>query len=215
MSTETTTIETESQWARDFNWETQRIWKVINPNKVNRHGTNTAYKLVPGAAIPPLLDSSSPVYQRASVVGHTVWVTASSDTPPASAEWMVRKMQEIFPKGVTNLVCGDRENGLVERAPDHGRVVTGGKQAGERGYFYEPTVICDVRQSDELITWLNPKLNSQEMKTSCPTPHQCGTRRRAAQCQLGGARPPPSLDQIHGLSAETRRRMQAGYRRAS
>jgi primary-amine oxidase len=60
MSTETTTIETESQSARDFNWETQRIWKVINPNKVNRHGTNTAYKLVPGAAIPPLLDSSSP-----------------------------------------------------------------------------------------------------------------------------------------------------------
>jgi betaine-aldehyde dehydrogenase len=30
-------------------------------------------------------------------------------------------------------------SGLVERAPDHARVVTGGKQAGERGYFYEPT----------------------------------------------------------------------------
>jgi primary-amine oxidase len=79
MSTESTPIEAESQSARDFNWETQRVWKVINPNKVNRHGSNTAYKLVPGAAIPSLLDSSSPVYARAPVVGHTVWVTAYDD----------------------------------------------------------------------------------------------------------------------------------------
>jgi primary-amine oxidase len=79
LSTQATTIETESQSARDFNWESQRIWKVINPNKVNRHGSNTAYKLVPGAAIPSLLDSSSPVYARAPVIGHTVWVTAYDD----------------------------------------------------------------------------------------------------------------------------------------
>jgi primary-amine oxidase len=52
---------------------------VINPNKVNRHGSNTAYKLVPGAAIPSMLDSSSPVYQRSPVIAHTVWVTAYDD----------------------------------------------------------------------------------------------------------------------------------------
>jgi primary-amine oxidase len=80
LSTETTAIESESQSARDFNWETQRSWKVINPNKINRHGSNTAYKLVPGAAIPALLDSSSPVYQRAPVIGHSVWVTAYDDS---------------------------------------------------------------------------------------------------------------------------------------
>jgi primary-amine oxidase len=79
LSTETTAIESESQSARDFNWETQRSWKVINPNKLNRHGSSTAYKLVPGAAIPALLDSSSPVYQRAPVIGHSVWVTAYDD----------------------------------------------------------------------------------------------------------------------------------------
>jgi primary-amine oxidase len=79
LSTQTTTIESESQAARDFNWETQRSWKVINPDKTNRHGSNTAYKLVPGAAIPALLDSSSPVYQRAPVIGHCVWVTAFND----------------------------------------------------------------------------------------------------------------------------------------
>jgi primary-amine oxidase len=79
LSTQSTTIQSESQSARDFNWETQRVWKVINPNKVNRHGSNTAYKLVPGAAIPSMLDSSSPVYQRAPVIAHTVWVTAYDD----------------------------------------------------------------------------------------------------------------------------------------
>jgi len=30
--------------------------------------------------------------------------------------------------------------------------MTGGRQIGDRGYFYEPTVIADVQQSDELIT---------------------------------------------------------------
>jgi primary-amine oxidase len=79
MSAEATTIESESQSARDYNWETQRVWKVINPNKVNRHGSNTAYKLVPGAAIPSILDASSPVYQRAPVIDHTLWVTAYDD----------------------------------------------------------------------------------------------------------------------------------------
>ena len=31
VSTQTMTIEAERQSARDFNWETQRVWKVINP----------------------------------------------------------------------------------------------------------------------------------------------------------------------------------------
>jgi primary-amine oxidase len=79
MSTQNTIIESESQSARDFKWESQRTWKVINPDKWNRHGSNTAYKLIPGAAIPSLMDSSSPIYQRAPVIGHSLWVTAYDD----------------------------------------------------------------------------------------------------------------------------------------
>jgi primary-amine oxidase len=79
MSTQNTIIESESQSARDFKWESQRTWKVINPDKWNRHGSNTAYKLVPGAALPSLMDSSSPIYQRAPVIGHSLWVTAYDD----------------------------------------------------------------------------------------------------------------------------------------
>ena len=209
-------------------------------------------------------------FAPALAAGNTV-VLKPSDTTPGSSVWMVKKMQDIFPKGVANLVCGDREtgaalvshriprmvsitgstragiavataaaadvkvahlelggkapvvvfndadlssavegiragglfnagqdctaatrvlcqsgiydefvaelgksaaetrtgydpndedlfygpinnanqlrhiSGLVDRTPDHARVVTGGNQIGDRGYFYEPTVIADVR----------------------------------------------------------------------
>ena len=42
-------------------------------------------------------------------------------------------------------------SGLVERAPAHAKVVTGGERVGQRGYFYSPTIIDDLRQDDELI----------------------------------------------------------------
>ncbi len=215
-------------------------------------------------------------FAPALAAGNTV-VLKPSDTTPASSFWMVQRMQEIFPPGVCNLVCGDRETGaaltrhpipqlvsitgstragmavasaaaddlkrahlelggkapvvvfddadlesaiegisiaglfnggqdctaatrlivqagiyddflaamtdavgkirtgydasdedilygpinnatqlehvagLVGRAPDHARVTTGGRRVGDRGYFYEPTVVADLRQDDELI----------------------------------------------------------------
>jgi betaine-aldehyde dehydrogenase len=45
----------------------------------------------------------------------------------------------------------DRVSGFVERAPDHARVVTGGHRVPGAGYFYEPTVVADLLQSDEMI----------------------------------------------------------------
>ena len=110
VSTQNTIIESESQSARDFKWESQRTWKVLNPNKRNRHGSNTAYKLVPGAAIPSLLDSSSPVYARAPVIGHTVWVTAYDDAErwPAG-DYPTQSIQDT---GITRWVTDDAS--LVE-----------------------------------------------------------------------------------------------------
>ena len=215
-------------------------------------------------------------FAPALAAGNTV-VLKPSDTTPASSYWMVEKMQEIFPPGVCNLVCGDRDTGaaltahpipqlvsitgstragmavaasaakdlkrahlelggkapvvvfddadveaaiegisvaglfnggqdctaatrvivqegiyddfvsalteaarntrtgydaddedilygpinnanqlghvagLVERAPDHARVTTGGHRIGDQGYFYEPTIVADLEQDDELI----------------------------------------------------------------
>jgi len=45
----------------------------------------------------------------------------------------------------------DRVAGMVDRLPDHASIQTGGARKGERGYFYEPTVLSGLRQDDEQI----------------------------------------------------------------
>jgi primary-amine oxidase len=71
-------LRTESEGKQDFNFATQRAWKVINTNVTNGLGTHPSYKLVPGGAIPPMFDPESPVLKRANVIGHTLWVTPNS-----------------------------------------------------------------------------------------------------------------------------------------
>jgi len=44
----------------------------------------------------------------------------------------------------------DRVGGFVERLPGHAEVVTGGHRTGNRGYFFEPTVVSGLRQDDEM-----------------------------------------------------------------
>ncbi|HSS68349.1 MAG TPA: primary-amine oxidase [Nocardioidaceae bacterium] len=70
-----TPIRTEAEGARDYDWATQRSWKVVNDGKLNGLGTPVAYKIVPTGCFPPMVDESSPVFQRAQVIGHTLWVT--------------------------------------------------------------------------------------------------------------------------------------------
>jgi len=70
-----TPLRTEAEGKQDYDWGTQRGWKVVNDNVPNGLGTPVGYKLVPSAAFPPLLDPASPAYQRAEVIGHTLWVT--------------------------------------------------------------------------------------------------------------------------------------------
>ncbi|MFJ6213219.1 gamma-aminobutyraldehyde dehydrogenase [Streptomyces sp. NPDC092296] len=41
--------------------------------------------------------------------------------------------------------------GFIERLPAHAKVEAGGKQVGDRGYFYAPTVVSGLRQDDEII----------------------------------------------------------------
>ncbi|MGW1677312.1 gamma-aminobutyraldehyde dehydrogenase [Saccharopolyspora sp. NPDC002376] len=45
----------------------------------------------------------------------------------------------------------ERVSGFIERLPDHAVVRTGGKRVGDQGYFFEPTVISEVRQDDEIV----------------------------------------------------------------
>ena len=60
-----TPLRTEAQGRQDYDWHTQRSWKIINPNVRNGLGTTVGYKLVPGGSFPPMLDPTSPVLRRA------------------------------------------------------------------------------------------------------------------------------------------------------
>ena len=60
-----------------------------------------------------------------------------------------------------------RVKGFVDRVPGHAKVVAGGKQLEQPGYFFAPTVIADLRQDDELIQSeiFGPVITIQKFKT--------------------------------------------------
>jgi len=70
-----TPLRTEAEGKQDYDWRTQRAWKVMNHNVRNGLGTPVGYKLVPAGSFPHLMVPSSPVLRRARVIEHTVWVT--------------------------------------------------------------------------------------------------------------------------------------------
>jgi primary-amine oxidase len=70
-----TPLRTEAEGTQDYDWHSQKNWKVVNDNVRNGLGTPVGYKLVPGGAFPPLIDPASEILQRARVIGHTLWVT--------------------------------------------------------------------------------------------------------------------------------------------
>jgi betaine-aldehyde dehydrogenase len=45
-----------------------------------------------------------------------------------------------------------RVSGIVDRLPDHAKVLAGGDRVGDRGFFYAPTVVTGLRQRDEAVT---------------------------------------------------------------
>jgi primary-amine oxidase len=70
-----TPLRTEQEGKQDYDWGTQRAWKVVNEQVHNGLGTPVGYKLVPGGCFPPMLDRDSPVFLRAQVIAHALWVT--------------------------------------------------------------------------------------------------------------------------------------------
>jgi primary-amine oxidase len=70
-----TPLRTEAEGQQDYDWASQRSWKVVSTGTPNALGTPAGYKLVPGGSFPALLDPSSAVLRRARVIEHTLWVT--------------------------------------------------------------------------------------------------------------------------------------------
>ena len=75
LTIESTPLRTEAEGRQDYDWASQRSWKVVNDSVANGLGTPVGYKLVPSAAFPPLLSPASPAFERAQAIGHTLWVT--------------------------------------------------------------------------------------------------------------------------------------------
>jgi len=75
LVTEQTPLRTEADGRQDYDWDTQRTWTIASTRTVNGLGGRPAYKLIAGGSFPPLIDESSPAFQRAEVIGHTLWVT--------------------------------------------------------------------------------------------------------------------------------------------
>jgi primary-amine oxidase len=70
-----TPLRSEHDGRQDYDWNTQRGWKVVNENVHNRLGTSVGYKLVPGDCFPAMFGPDSPVLRRAQAIAHTLWVT--------------------------------------------------------------------------------------------------------------------------------------------
>jgi primary-amine oxidase len=75
LVTEETPLRTESDGRQDYDWRVQRGWLIASTSSVNSLGGRPAYKLIPGGSFPAIMDESSPAFQRAHVIGHTLWVT--------------------------------------------------------------------------------------------------------------------------------------------
>src|SRR5262249_19246924 len=49
---------------------------------------------------------------------------------------------EVLYGPLNNAAQLDRVGGMIGRLPDHARVLAGGARAGDRGYFWQPTVVA-------------------------------------------------------------------------
>ncbi len=70
-----TVLKTEGAAARRANPDSQRYWKVVNPNKTNHVGKPTGYKLMPTHTLANFLKPNSPSGIRSNFTENHLWVT--------------------------------------------------------------------------------------------------------------------------------------------
>ena len=58
---------------------------------------------------------------------------------------------DSFVPPVNNANQLERVTGFLNRVPNHAKVQVGGHRQGNKGYFFEPTVVSDLKQDDEMI----------------------------------------------------------------
>ncbi|HEV3213857.1 MAG TPA: gamma-aminobutyraldehyde dehydrogenase [Acidimicrobiales bacterium] len=59
--------------------------------------------------------------------------------------------EDVLYGPVNNVHQLERVTGFLERRPSHATVAAGGARVGDRGFFFEPTVVAGLHQDDEMI----------------------------------------------------------------
>jgi betaine-aldehyde dehydrogenase len=57
--------------------------------------------------------------------------------------------QDVLYGPLNNANQLERVGGMLSRLPDHARILAGGARQGDRGYFWQPTVVAGLEQDDE------------------------------------------------------------------
>lgn len=70
-----TVLATEKAARRNRNAETERYWKITNPNHQNRMGGDTAYKLMAPSMVRPFHHENTLLAKRAAFTKHQIWAT--------------------------------------------------------------------------------------------------------------------------------------------
>ncbi|MCP5082944.1 MAG: primary-amine oxidase [Alphaproteobacteria bacterium] len=80
-----TKLKTETSAQRTLDMSRARYWKIVNPEKHNAYGKNTAYKLSPGNNSLPILPADSPTGKRGAFMYKHFWATqfAATEKYPA------------------------------------------------------------------------------------------------------------------------------------
>ncbi|RJT83093.1 gamma-aminobutyraldehyde dehydrogenase [Arthrobacter cheniae] len=76
----------------------------------------------------------------AAMVEHTATLTTGSEDD-----------SENYFGPLNNINHFNAVNAVIEAIPAHCSIATGGKRAGEKGYFFEPTIITGARQDDPVV----------------------------------------------------------------
>ena len=62
-----------------------------------------------------------------------------------------RPDEDVLYGPLNNAVQLERVTGMLSALPDHAQLLTGGSRQGDTGYFFTPTIVSQMRQTDNLI----------------------------------------------------------------
>ncbi|WP_308468270.1 gamma-aminobutyraldehyde dehydrogenase [Rathayibacter soli] len=82
---------------------------------------------------------------------HDEFVEALTDYARAHASTGAPERDDILFGPLNNADQLSRISGFVDRLPDHAELRVGGHRQGDRGYFYEATIVSNLRQTDEAV----------------------------------------------------------------